>query len=399
MLHSYAFSNHRSFLERVEVPFTLTEKDAVNGWDAESSVSGQRLTTAMAVIGPNASGKTALLQPLAFLAWFIRGSFGAAPDSGVPVVPHFRGADIPSDYEVITDGIEQGTLLRYSLKATTAHVVSESLDRKLRRGQWNAIFRRERTSEGRYRIEQDGFGMDQTQAENVRPNVSLISWAAQFGVAFAQRLTQFLLATNVNVAGRTIWPRDDNMGALVTQFFAENEAMRVRMRDILAQWDLGLSDVEFQQMENVSSSGEKRKDWLALGVHRDNRDNRYVLPFGYESSGTIAAYLLLGVFLPVLERGGVIVYDELESDLHPHMLEPLLDLFSNPETNPYKAQIIFTCHAVEVLRLLQKSQVMLVEKDGLESHAWRLDSMEGVRIDDNRIAKYLAGAYGAIPRL
>jgi uncharacterized protein len=101
----------------------------------------------------------------------------------------------------------------------------------------------------------------------------------------------------------------------------------------------------------------------------------------------------------VLENGGVIAYDELESDLHPHMLGPLLDLFANPETNPHRAQIIFTCHATEVLRLLQKSQVMLVEKDGLESQAWRLDSMEGVRIDDNRAAKYLAGAYGAIPRL
>ena len=83
------------------------------------------------------------------------------------------------------------------------------------------------------------------------------------------------------------------MGASVTRLFAENEAMRVRMRDILAKWDLGLSDVEFQQIENVSPSGEKRKDWLALGVHRDNHDHRYILPFGYESSGTKAAYLLL----------------------------------------------------------------------------------------------------------
>ncbi len=55
--------------------------------------------------------------------------------------------------------------------------------------------------------------------------------------------------------------------------------------------------------------------------------------------------------------------------------------------------------AAGVPRLLQKSQVVLVEKDGLESEAWRLDSMEGVRSDENRVAKYLAGAYGAVPRL
>ena len=92
-------------------------------------------------------------------------------------------------------------------------------------------------------------------------------------------------------------------------------------------------------------------------------------------------------------------YDELDSDLHPHLLEPLLELFSNPDTNPHRAQILFTCHMTEVLRFLQKSQVMLVEKDGLTSHAWRLDTVEGVRSDENRVAKYLAGAYGAVPRL
>ena len=95
--------------------------------------------------------------------------------------------------------------------------------------------------------------------------MSLISWAAQFGVAFAQRLTEIVFTSNVNIVGRTIWPHDDNMGAFVTQLFAENEAMRIRMRDILAQWDLGLSDVEFQQIENVSPSGEKKKDWLEVG--------------------------------------------------------------------------------------------------------------------------------------
>jgi hypothetical protein len=43
---------------------------------------------------------------------------------------------------------------------------------------------------------------------------------------------------------------------------------------------------------------------------------------------------------------------------------------------------------------------MLVEKDeNCESTAWRLDEVEGVRNDDNFYAKYMAGAYGAVPRL
>ena len=43
---------------------------------------------------------------------------------------------------------------------------------------------------------------------------------------------------------------------------------------------------------------------------------------------------------------------------------------------------------------------MLVEKnEDCESHAIRLDQMEGVRPDVSLYAKYMAGAFGAVPNL
>jgi predicted ATPase len=104
--------------------------------------------------------------------------------------------------------------------------------------------------------------------------------------------------------------------------------------------------------------------------------------------------------LPVLEHGGLAVIDEFENDLHPLMLEPILDLFANPETNPHAAQLIFSTHAIEVLNLVEKSQVMLVEKNAdCISNAYRMDTVEGIRNDDNFYAKYLAGTYGAVPSI
>ena len=117
--------------------FTITEKDSVNGWVRHSPISGQRLTTALAVLGPNACGKTSLLQPLAFLGWFIRGSFGLAPEAEIPVTPHFNGADKPSEFEVIADGPDADTLLRYQLTTTAQHIVAETLERRTRHGSWH----------------------------------------------------------------------------------------------------------------------------------------------------------------------------------------------------------------------------------------------------------------------
>ena len=66
MLHRYAFSNFQSFRERTEVSWLLDGRvpDAV--WSGQAS-TGERVSTVMAVIGPNASGKSNLLEVFRFL--------------------------------------------------------------------------------------------------------------------------------------------------------------------------------------------------------------------------------------------------------------------------------------------------------------------------------------------
>jgi hypothetical protein len=64
----------------------------------------------------------------------------------------------------------------------------------------------------------------------------------------------------------------------------------------------------------------------------------------------------------VLDHGGVAVIDELEADLHPHMVSAVLNLFVMPDTNPKDAQLIFTSHADWLMNLLSKPQIVLVEK-------------------------------------
>jgi hypothetical protein len=168
------------------------------------------------------------------------------------------------------------------------------------------------------------------------------------------------------------------------------------MEEVMCNIDTGLNSVSIKETQIKSAQGEQKQSFIPFGKHL-NSLGEFTLPFFEESSGTQSAFVLLGRILPVLEKGGVAIIDEIDNDLHPHLLSYFVELFKFSETNPHNAQIIFTCHTPEVLNLLMKHQIFLVEKQDQVSEAWRLDQVAGIRADDNLYAKYMAGALEAIP--
>lgn len=395
MLHRYSFSNFRSFREPTEVDLSLNAKTQPVSWERRSK-GGARLNTALAVIGANGSGKTSLLKPLVFLDWFVKRSFQEPADALMPLSPHFSSPNEPIAMTFEGEDIEGG-LWRYALRLTPQRVEHEALYQQKVKG-FSYVFVREWDARAqRYEVRQQGFDMAPGEARKARPNASLIATAAQYGVPLALRAQSLhLQQSNIAPDGRA----GSGDLAAAADFFAQDSTARDHMTALLKAWDLGLSDVELRELRSQQPGQEPVPFWFPFGLHTDREGQLRALPFVEESSGTQSAFVLLARLLPVLTQGGLAVIDEFENDLHPHMLEPILDLFANPQTNPHGGQILFTSHAIEVLNILHKSQVMLVEKDAAgESTAWRMDAIKGIRNDDNFYAKYMAGAYGAVPQL
>jgi AAA15 family ATPase/GTPase len=94
----------------------------------------------------------------------------------------------------------------------------------------------------------------------------------------------------------------------------------------------------------------------------------------------------------------VAIIDEIDNDLHPHLLPHLIDLFKFEHTNPHQAQLYLVVIHLKS-EYLKKHQIYLVQKENQESEAWRLDEVVGVRADDNLYAKYMAGAFDAVPNV
>jgi uncharacterized protein len=396
MLHRFSVQNFHSFLGRTEVSFALDGKARLSGWE-RMDASGSRLATAMAVMGANGSGKTSLVKALVFAAWFARHSFSSDFDAEIPVQPHFGAAEQPTLFEVLAEG-RDGRVWRYEIAVTRKRVIREALFQGP--GRFSYRFVREwNDSANAYNVKLKDFDFALVEAKRAKPNASLISTAAQFGVPLAMELARVHLRANVSGNGRLLYEPQRDLAQAAAHFRSET-TQYAQLVDLLRRWDLGLDDVLLKPYAAQSPGHEPSTVWLPVGVHKDRGGRSHELIFSDESGGTQSALMLLSRLLPVLAGGGIAVIDEFESELHPHMLEPLLDLFAKDSTNPHRAQLLFTCHAAEVMNLLHKSHVMLVEKntDG-ESEAWRMDAVKGIRSDDNFYAKYMAGAYGAVPQL
>lgn len=396
MLRKLKIQNFGSVYEPLEISLLLNDR-VPKDYRSLSTCDNSHASKITALIGANGSGKTNILKSLAFLHWFVSHSFTSqAPNEPIPVVSHFVGKEKPTDFQVEFEF--ENSIWRYDLTLTHERVLHESLHRYDYR--FSYIFKRDwNTENSSYDIKmKDEFDFSLKEAKKVRENASLVATAAQYNQSLALKLASLSVVSNVTSLGRyNLGSIDQIIGA--AELFHKEESIRHTMNNLLSEWDLGLSQVSIEKSIQHNEKGEESTIFLPFGNHEIDGKNFKLIMFE-ESSGTRSAFTLLSKILPILEKGGLAIIDELESDLHPHMLSKVLDLFILPETNPHNAQLIFSTHSHELLNILLKEQIILVEKDSnLNTDAYRLDDVEGVRSDDNIYAKYMAGAYGAVPEI
>ena len=121
-----------------------------------------------------------------------------------------------------------------------------------------------------------------------------------------------------------------------------------------------------------------------------------------EAAGTRTWFQLIGPALGALRDGRVMLFDEIDASLHPKLSARLLELFQDPATNPFGAQLIFTTHDTSLLNHLNRDEVWLTEKgdNGATTLTARAEyGGDKVRRSLNLEKAYLQGRFGAVPEL
>jgi len=110
---------------------------------------------------------------------------------------------------------------------------------------------------------------------------------------------------------------------------------------------------------------------------------------------------ILGTVLQALDKGSIVLVDEIDSKLHFLIVDYIIKAFNSISENANHAQLIATAHNVLLMDGdLRRDQIYFTSKD--KYGATEINSLadfNDVRKTDLFSKKYLAGFYSAIPNI
>ena len=129
-----------------------------------------------------------------------------------------------------------------------------------------------------------------------------------------------------------------------------------------------------------------------------------VLDLSEESRGIQKLFEIGGPLLDILLKGEVLIFDELETSLHPLLARKIVELFINKKYNKKGAQLLFSTHDTNLLDLnfLRRDQIWITEKGKETNYSTKLvclSQIKGIRKDENIQKGFLQGKYTKIPFL
>jgi len=430
MLIEFTVANYRSFrneatLSMVASPLTTGngESDDRNLFVAPDDLS---LLTSAAIYGANASGKSNLISAISFMIRFVKTSQESTERVGGIKTESFRftphAPNQPSFFEVLF--IVEDQHYRYGFEVTTERVEAEWLHILPTTGKSNA--HEESTDEyvlfdrnGDTITLGEGFEAEGRDLKNkTRSNALFLSVVAQFDGVVAQKVLEWFRNCNALIG------LSDHSSLPYTIRQMRDSEMKSKIVEFVRRMDLGIEDIQLSTIKETPElpQGLREEVQQALSVLLDDSDlervsvqtaHRLYNDEGdligqdfftmekHESEGTQKLFAFSGPLLDTLEKGKILIVDELDARLHPLMTRQIIQLFNDPETNPHHAQLVFSTQDTNQLdnRLLRRDQVWFIEKE--RQGASVLYSLVEFKERDNAVhdKDYVLGRYGAIPYL
>ena len=120
-----------------------------------------------------------------------------------------------------------------------------------------------------------------------------------------------------------------------------------------------------------------------------------------ESTGVKRLFQMICPIIDILNKGKILICDELEASLHESVIFQIVQLFQHYQKEKF-AQIVFSTHDTSLLDsdLFRRDQVWFTQLNKERAtDLYSLVEIKNVRKSENLAKGYVSGKYGAIPML
>nr|WP_296066555.1 ATP-binding protein [uncultured Mediterraneibacter sp.] len=426
MLIEFRFKNYRSFRDEAVLSMEAVGLSSLKNCLIE--YGNMRLLPGAAIYGKNGGGKSNVIRAFWLGVQFIRNAQRMQHEKAtVPVAP-FALNDYsmkePTEFEF--DYIVDDVKYWYSFAATREKIVKEALYHAPK-GQKAQVFVRE---EQKFSFTEDKAKRKLISA-TVAENQLFFSIACTMNDAACVNAMKWFREDIFFSRDYTDIPRqlleyydDSNMlkaisdYAKAADFGIEEMQFKIENKEIRNGFELpesipeGMKEALSSFLKVLSETSESNETKLKMsqvrakavhkGIASDGEQKLYHMDLEDESDGTRKLMSVAPAIESVLKRGGVLLIDELEKELHPMLVNFIIAKFQSKRMNTNGAQIIFTTHNTELMNmeLIRKDQIYFADKrknDGA-SELYSVTDFS-TKTADNIRKGYLVGKYGATPNI
>lgn len=419
MLIQFSVANFRSFKEMQTL--SLVKEDSFPGLDENSSslksADGNiSLLKTVAIYGPNASGKSTLVDALGYMRSFILGSVKNQRGDEIEWVSPFLLDSVtskqPSVFEiqfVLENAEGKNIAYQYGFALTKERIYEEWLyERSLSK---NVLFTRSydpssketewdcrdclKAGDIHHRTLENTLFLSKLIQENNQELVPVFDWFHKTLNVYSSRRSERTIINKI----------------IKSEFNKRKDKILHFLKDA----DVGISDLQVSQKQIdidesafpksfTSTEINEIKSQLStklLSIHT-RKDDQAKIEFNFledESDGTVAMFVLASILIEAVDSKKVYLMDELDKSMHPLLMRNFIRAF---HAFVKHSQLVFTAHDVTQIdeEVFRRDQIGFLEKDFSTeaSSIFKLSDVQEIEKTDSRWArKYVLGAYGALP--
>jgi AAA15 family ATPase/GTPase len=375
MLVEFWVKNFRSIREeqRLSLVANSDKEHAITHIVKSRGTAIPQLLKSAVIYGANASGKSNLVMALLFMQQVVGESSSRVKEGEKLPYQPFKldneSPNKPSEFEITF--ILSGVRYQYGFALLQDRIAEEWLlvyNTSKPQIWFNRKYNPE-SNEDEYKFSSHLSGEKKLWQKSTRTNALFLSKAVDLNSSALRPIFLWIMQ-HLNIIGAGHQPVFDLSAELAKTSEGKEQLLR-----FLNAADLSIAEVSFEtrKAQGFQFKIEQGQPPIFLDTETDllipvflhtAKDGSAKFDIQDESTGTQRLFAFAGPILDIINKGSVLVVDELDGSLHSMLVRFILSLINSSKYNPKGAQLIFTTHDTSIMdtTILRRDQIWFVDR-------------------------------------